>query len=90
MPRPFGASRYVEALATRIAAFDKWAIANIKRVVNANLAPDVEIGAGWDACIASPGRPAAQNAIKALTAQGFHKPGDVENRPGYYVTQIPC
>jgi enoyl-CoA hydratase/carnithine racemase len=80
---------YVEALATRIAKFDKWAIANIKRLVNTSLSPDVEIGAGWDACIASLGRPAAQNAIKALMDRGFQKPGDVENRLGYYVAQIP-
>jgi enoyl-CoA hydratase/carnithine racemase len=80
---------YVEALATRIAKFDKWAIANIKRLVNTSLPAEVEIGAGWDACIASLGRPAAQNAIKALMERGFHKPGDVENRLGYYVSQIP-
>src|SRR5579863_2918087 len=30
---------YVEALATRIASFDKWAIANTKRLVNANSLP---------------------------------------------------
>src|SRR5258705_9312924 len=79
---------YVEALATRIAKFDKWAIANIKRLVNTSLPPDVELSAGWDACIASLGRPAAQDGIKALMARGFHKPGDVENRLGYYVGQI--
>ncbi len=38
---------YVEALATRIAKFDKWAISNTKRLVNASLPPDVEIDAGW-------------------------------------------
>jgi enoyl-CoA hydratase/carnithine racemase len=79
----------VEALATRIAKFDKWAIANTKRLVNTSLPPDVELGAGWDACIASLGRPAAQDAIKALMAKGFHKPGDAENRLGYYLSQIP-
>src|SRR6201991_1599779 len=79
---------FVDALATRIAGFDKWAIANTKRLVNTSLPPDVELGAGWDACIASLGRAAAQNAIKALTARGFQKPGDVENRLGYYVGQI--
>jgi enoyl-CoA hydratase/carnithine racemase len=79
---------FVEALATRIAGFDKWAIANTKRLVNTSLPPDVELGAGWDACIASLGRPAAQDAIKALMARGFHKPGDVENRLGSYVGQI--
>src|SRR3954453_18769556 len=56
---------FVEALATRIAKFDKWAIGNTKRLVNTCLPPEVEIGAGWDACIASLGRPAAQNAIEA-------------------------
>jgi enoyl-CoA hydratase/carnithine racemase len=79
---------FVEALATRIAKFDKWAIANTKRLVNTSLPPDVELGAGWDACITSVGRPAAQEAIKALMAHGFHKPGDVENRLGYYLSQI--
>jgi enoyl-CoA hydratase/carnithine racemase len=80
---------YVEALATRIAKFDKWAIANTKRLVNTSLPPEVELGAGWDACIASLGRPAAQDGIKALMERGFHKPGDVEDRLGYYVGQIP-
>jgi enoyl-CoA hydratase/carnithine racemase len=79
---------FVDALATRISAFDKWAIATTKRLVNTSLPPDVELGAGWDACIASLGRPAAQASIKALMARGFHKPGDVENRLGYYVGQI--
>jgi len=79
---------FVEALAIRIAAFDKWAIATTKRLVNTSLPPDVELGAGWDACIASLGRPAAQDGIKALMARGFHKPGEVENRLGYYLGQI--
>jgi len=79
---------FVGALANRIAAFDKWAIANTKRLVNTSLPPDVELAAGWDACIASLGRPAAQDGIKALMARGFHKPGDVENRLGYYLSTI--
>ncbi len=79
---------FVEALATRISKFDKWAIAQTKRLVNTSLPPDVELGAGWDACIASLGRPAAQEGIKALMARGFHEPGDVENRLGYYLGQI--
>jgi len=79
---------FVEALATRIAKFDKWAIAQTKRLVNTSLPPDVELGAEWDACIASLRRPAAQEGIKALMARGFHQPGDVENRLGYYLGQI--
>ena len=77
---------FVDALATRIASFDKWAIANTKRLVNAAcLPPDVEIAAGWDAFIASINRPAAQDKLKALFEQGFHKPGDVEDRLGAYL-----
>src|SRR5580692_5257069 len=79
---------FVEALATRIAKFDKWAIANTKRLVNTSLPPDAERDAGCDACIASLGRPAAQDGIKQLMARGFHKPGDAENRLGYYLGQI--
>ena len=80
---------FVDALATRIASFDKWAIANTKRLVNAaSLPPDVEIGAGWDACLNSIKRPAAQTRIKALFEQGFHKPGDSENRLGFHLGQL--
>ena len=80
---------FVNALATRIASFDKWAIATTKRLVNeASLPPDVEIRAGWEACLSSIKRPAAQERIKALLEQGFHKPGDSENRLGFYVGQL--
>ncbi len=80
---------FVDALASRIVSFDKWAIANTKRLVNAaSLPPDVEIAAGWDACLTSIKRPAAQERIKALLKQGFHQPGDTENRLGFYVGQL--
>src|SRR5271155_2626121 len=80
---------FVDALATRIASFDKQAIANTKRLVNiASLPPDTEIAPEWDAFIASLGRSAAQIRIKALMERGFHKAGDVENRLGYYVGQL--
>jgi len=77
---------FVDTLASRIASFDKLAIGNTKRLVNpANLPPDVENDAGWQACMASIARPAAQEKIKALMARGFHKPGDLENRIGFYL-----
>jgi len=80
---------FVDALATRIASFDRRAIIDTKRLVNAaSLPPDVEIAAGWDACLASIARPAAQERIKTLMELGFHKPGDAENRLGYYVGQL--
>ena len=79
---------FVDALATRVASYDKWAIANTKRLVNAaSLPADVEIAAGWDACITSVTRPATQERIQRLMARGFHKPGDVEHRLGYYLGQ---
>jgi len=80
---------FVDQLARRIASFDKWAIANTKRLVSeASLPPNVEISAGWDACMASIGRPAAQDRIKTLFEQGFHRPGDAEDRLGFYVGQL--
>ena len=80
---------FVDALANRIASFDKWAIANTKRLVNAaSLPPDVEIAAGWDACMTSVTRPAAQNRIKAFFEQGFHRPGDAEDRLGSYLERL--
>jgi enoyl-CoA hydratase/carnithine racemase len=80
---------FVDALASRIASFDKWAIANTKRLVNAaSLPPDVEIKAGWDACMASIARPAAQDRVKTLFERGFHKPGDAEDRLGFYLGQL--
>jgi enoyl-CoA hydratase/carnithine racemase len=80
---------FVDALATRIASFDKWAIANTKHLVNeASLPPDVELRAGWDACMASVKRPAAQERIKTLLEQGLQNPGDAEDRLGFYVGQL--
>src|SRR5438094_3132298 len=52
---------FVEALAMRIASFDKEAIAETKRLVDiASLPPDVEIKPEWEAFLASLSRPASQ------------------------------
>jgi len=80
---------FVDALAKRIASFDKWAIANTKRLVNeASLPPDVEIRAGWDACISSIQRPVAQERIKVLLEQGLQEPGDLESRLGFHLAEL--
>ncbi len=80
---------FVEALAMRIASFDKDAIAETKRLVDvASLPPDMEIRPEWDAFMASLGRPASQNRIKTLMERGFHRAGDVENRLGFHVGQL--
>jgi enoyl-CoA hydratase/carnithine racemase len=80
---------FVDALAMRIASFDKQAIAETKRLVNAaSLPSDAEIAPEWDAFLASVQRPASQSRIKTLVERGFHRAGDVENRLGYHVGQL--
>jgi len=80
---------FVNALAARIASFDKWAITNTKRLVNdASLPPDIEIRAGWDTFLASISRPAAREKIRDLLDQGFQEPGDLENRLGLHLGDL--
>jgi len=80
---------FVDALAMRIASFDKQAIAETKRLVDiASLPSDADIRPEWDAFLAALNRPASQKRIKALMERGFHHPGDVENRLGFYVGLI--
>jgi enoyl-CoA hydratase/carnithine racemase len=80
---------FVDALANRISVFDKWAISNTKHLVNAAVSPpDVEMAAGWAACMASIARPATLARIKAFREMGFHKPGDVEDRMGFYLGRL--
>jgi enoyl-CoA hydratase/carnithine racemase len=77
--------RFVDALARRIARFDKQAIADIKRLVDIpSLPPDSEIGAEWDAFLASVRRPQAQQNIKRLMEMGLQTKPDVEKRLPYY------
>ncbi len=81
--------RFVDAFATRIASFDKPAIAETKRLVNiASLPPDAEIAPEWDVFLSSVQRPASQAKIRRLMELGFHRPGDVENRLGHYVGRL--
>ena len=78
--------KFVDALAARIASFDKQTIMDTKRLINvATLPPDIEIESGWHACVASMARPATQQRIKTLIERGFCKPGDAENRLGDFV-----
>src|SRR2546429_3971182 len=80
---------FVDALATRIASFDKRAISETKRFVDvASLPPDYEIAPEWDVCFASIMRAPAQERIGMLLEKGFHKPVDVETRLGYHVGQL--
>ena len=77
---------FVDALAIRIASFDKQTITDTKRLLNvASLPPDLEIESGWNACVASMARPATQQRIRTLIERGFCKPGDAEDRLGDFV-----
>ncbi len=81
--------RFVDALAVRIASFDKRAIADTKRLVDfASLPPDPEIAAGWNAFIDSVQRPAAQAKIKQLMSLGLQTNSDVETRLGHYTSTL--
>jgi enoyl-CoA hydratase/carnithine racemase len=80
---------FVDKLATRIASFDKQAIADTKRLVDiASLPSDAEIAPEWGAFISSLQRPATQARIDKLMALGFHKPGDLETRLGHHVGEL--
>src|SRR3954462_1324981 len=80
---------FVDALAARIATFDMWAISNTKRLVNAaSLAPEVEMAAGWEACIKSVERPSTQAKFKKFRALGWHAPGDAETHLGSYLERL--
>jgi enoyl-CoA hydratase/carnithine racemase len=81
--------QFVDTLARRIASFDKQAIADIKRLVNAtDLPSDSEIGAGWDGFIASVQRPQAQHRVKQLMALGLQVKPDVERRLPEYTGDL--
>ncbi|MGJ5818086.1 enoyl-CoA hydratase/isomerase family protein [Paludibaculum fermentans] len=80
---------FVDALAKRIASFDKQAISETKRLVNtASLPPDSEIAPEWGAFIDSLGRKGAQERIRKLMDRGFHQAGDVETRLGHYLGEL--
>jgi enoyl-CoA hydratase/carnithine racemase len=79
---------FVEALATRIASFDRQTIIETKRLIDlAGVPSDAEMQAEWDAFIASVQRPAAQARVKALVDQGLQQPGAVEQNLGRYTAQ---
>lgn len=80
---------FVDALALRIASFDKQALRDTKHLVNlASLPADSDIAPEWDAFIASLQRPSTKARIQKLMERGFHKPGDAENRLGHHVGQL--
>jgi enoyl-CoA hydratase/carnithine racemase len=70
---------FVDALASRIASFDRQTLADIKRLASiSGLPADEEIGAGWDAFVASAQRPEAQRRLTRLMQQGLQEKAEVE------------
>jgi enoyl-CoA hydratase/carnithine racemase len=80
---------FVDALARRIAMFDKQTLADIKRLVNVSSLPsDAEIGAGWDGFISSVRRPQAQERIQRLMQWGLQKDPEVETHLAKYTGKL--
>ncbi|MFP2693897.1 enoyl-CoA hydratase/isomerase family protein [Enterobacter ludwigii] len=80
---------FVEALATRLATFDKQALAGAKVQVNrATLPPDADLHAAYaeySQSLSWPGFKAQHSRMGRLAAE--HGPSELENRLGYYIGQ---
>jgi enoyl-CoA hydratase/carnithine racemase len=79
---------FVDALATRIASFERQAIVEIKRLVNiASLPPESEMQPEWDAFIGTVSTASAQARLKVLLDKGLQTPGDVEKHLGRHTAE---
>ena len=75
--------RFVDALARRIASFDRRPIEVAKNLVNQVSLPSVErLLDGSNSFLTSVTWPEAQRRFEALFKRGLNKPGDTENRFG--------
>lgn len=80
---------FVDALARRIASFDKQSISDIKNLVNdASLPPNDALAAEWNGFIASVQRPAAQRNIKKLMEAGLQTNPEVEINLAEYTGKV--
>src|SRR5215813_12646725 len=70
---------FVDALAKRIASFDRQAIAETKKLIDvASLPPEAEMQPEWDAFIKTVQSPGAQARLKELMAKGLQQSPEVE------------
>jgi enoyl-CoA hydratase/carnithine racemase len=80
---------FVDAMARRIAGFDKQTIADIKRLVDdSSLPTNAQLGAEWEAFLASVQRPAAQQRIGKLMELGLQTNRDLEKRLDDYTGRL--
>lgn len=79
---------FVDALARRIASFDRQAIVETKRLIDvASLPPDSEMQPGWNTFIKTVQDPGAQARLKVLMAKGLQQSPEVETKLGQYTAQ---
>jgi enoyl-CoA hydratase/carnithine racemase len=84
-----GLAGFVDAFATRIAGFDKTAIADTKaRLDAASLPPDDEFAPGLAAFFRTSGRPEGAARVRYLFDRGFQTPDGVERDLGRAVADI--
>jgi enoyl-CoA hydratase/carnithine racemase len=77
---------FVDALARRIASFDRHAISLTKSFVDGPTLPSIaELKTSWEAFTASVALPEPQRRLAALVPLGLQQPGDLETRLGHYV-----
>lgn len=80
---------FVDTMARRIAGFDRQTIAEIKRLVDASSLPtNDQVGAEWEAFLASVQRPAAQQRIGKLMELGLQTNADLEKRLDVYTGKL--
>jgi enoyl-CoA hydratase/carnithine racemase len=76
-----------DRMARRLAAFDKQAIAETKAFVDATTLPDdAELPPALSAFFRSSGRPATQERLAVLVAEGYGRDSELERRLGELVT----
>lgn len=84
-----GLAGFVDAFATRIAGFDKTAIAGTKALLDlASLPPDDEFAPGLAAFFRTAGRPESAARIRYLFGRGFQTPDGVELDLGRAVAEF--
>jgi enoyl-CoA hydratase/carnithine racemase len=80
---------FTDAFARRIGAFDKVAVAGIKKQVDvATLPPDEELAPGLQAYFATAGRPENRPFVERLVENGLQKPDGIESDLGTVIGNL--
>jgi len=80
---------FTDAFARRVAAFDKVAVAGIKKLVDvATLPPDVEFAPGLQAFFATSSRPENRPFAQLLLEEGLQQPEGIETNLGAAIGEL--